>query len=49
VGQGFNLVDGAKCWHTGDPDSNPWQGRNLYIWMCTPSAVSILGVDMYVI
>jgi hypothetical protein len=36
----------AADWYAGDLGSNPRQGRPLYIWMYTPSAVSILGMDM---
>jgi hypothetical protein len=46
MGGGFDLVVRAADWHTSDPGSNPRQGRPLYIWMYSPSAVSILGVDM---
>jgi hypothetical protein len=44
--QGFGLVVRAADWHASNPPSNPRQGRPLYIWMYTPSAVSILGMDM---
>jgi hypothetical protein len=42
----YSLVVRAECWHAGDPGSNPRQGWPLYIWMYTPSAVSILGMDV---
>jgi hypothetical protein len=44
--QGFGLVVKAADWHAGDPGSNPRQGRPIYIRTYTPSAVSILGMDM---
>jgi hypothetical protein len=45
MGRGFGLVVRAAHWHAGDPGSNPLQGRPLYIWMYTPSAVSFLGIN----
>jgi hypothetical protein len=46
TGRGFSLVVRTVLPHSGDPGSNPRQGRPLYIWMYTPSAVSILGMGM---
>jgi hypothetical protein len=45
----YSLVVRAERWHAGDLGSNPRQERPPYIWMYTPSAVSILGMDMYAI
>jgi hypothetical protein len=42
----YSLVVRAECWHASDLGSNP---RPLYIWMYTPTAVSILQMDMYAI
>jgi hypothetical protein len=39
----FGRVVRATGWHAGDPCSDPRQGQPLYIWMYTPSAVSIFG------
>jgi hypothetical protein len=37
----------TEWWHAGDPGSNNRQGPggHLYIWMYTPSNVSILAMD----
>jgi hypothetical protein len=42
----FGLVVRAECWHAGDQGLNLRQGQHLYIWMYTPSAVNILGMEM---
>jgi hypothetical protein len=44
LGLGFGRVVRAADWHAGEPGSR--EGRPLYIWMYTPSVVSILGMDM---
>jgi hypothetical protein len=49
-----NSLLGAGIWPSGQSGGlarrrsrfDPRQGRPLYIWMYTPSAVSILGMDM---
>jgi hypothetical protein len=46
TGARFNQVVRAECWHPSNPGLNPRQGRPLYIWMYTPSAESILEMDM---
>jgi hypothetical protein len=43
--RGFSLVVRAEYWHARHLGSNPRQGWPLYIWMYTPSAVSILGME----
>jgi uncharacterized protein YqkB len=45
-GRGLGLVVKAAGWQAGDPGSIFGQRQPLYIWMYTPSAVSILRMDM---
>jgi hypothetical protein len=42
----FGLKVRAADWHAGDSGSNLRQGQPRYIWMYTPSAVSILVMDI---